>query len=146
MAAAGASYGGYMVNWMATHTRHFRAYVSHAGIFDLRSMGLETEELWFPTWEFGGLATDARENYDKWSPSMSASSLQAPMLVTHGELDYRVPVGQAMQLFTALQTRQVPSKLMLFPDEGHWILKPQNSVAWYQNVSTWLTEWTRPAQ
>jgi dipeptidyl aminopeptidase/acylaminoacyl peptidase len=142
-AAAGASYGGYMVNWLLGHTQRFKALVSHAGVYDLRSMAGETEELWFPMWEFRGMPWENPEAYARWSPSFYVNEFQTPTLVIHGELDYRVPVGQGLQLFTALQMKRVPSKLVLFPDEGHWVLKPQNSVVWHKNVLDWLTEWTR---
>jgi dipeptidyl aminopeptidase/acylaminoacyl peptidase len=146
MAAAGASYGGYMMNWMLGHTQRFKTLVSHAGVFDLRSMFGETEELWFPLWEFGGAPWDNPELYAKWSPSYYVKDFKTPTLVTHGELDFRVPYGQGLQLFTALQTQKVPSKLLIFPDEGHWILKPQNSVLWYGTVLDWLGEWlNKPA-
>jgi dipeptidyl aminopeptidase/acylaminoacyl peptidase len=141
-AAAGGSYGGYMVNWMLGHSNRFKALVSHAGVYDLPSMGGETEELWFTKWEFGGMPWENPELYDRLSPSRSAANFQTPTLVTHGELDYRVPVGQGLQLFTALQVKKVPSKLVLFPDEGHWILKPQNSMLWYNSVIEWVTEFT----
>jgi dipeptidyl aminopeptidase/acylaminoacyl peptidase len=143
MAAAGGSYGGYMVNWILGHTNRFRALVSHAGVFDLRSMAGETEELWFPLWEFGGMPWDNPEVYSKWSPSHYVKEFKTPTLVLHGELDYRVPVGQGMQLFTALQMMKVPSKMVLFPDEGHWILKPQNSLLWYKTFLEWVGEWTK---
>jgi dipeptidyl aminopeptidase/acylaminoacyl peptidase len=142
LAAAGASYGGYMVNWLLGHTDRFKAFVSHAGVFDLRSMAGETEELWFPLWEFNGMPWDNPEQYAKFSPSYFVKDFKTPTLVTHGELDYRVPVGQGMQLFTALQMQKVPSKILIFPDEGHWILKPQNSMFWYRNVLEWVGEWT----
>lgn len=141
-AAAGGSYGGYMVNWILGHSDRFRALVSHAGVFDLRSMAGETEELWFPAWEFGGMPWDNPSVYEKWSPSYYVANFKTPTLVIHGELDYRVPVGQGLQLFTALQMRKVPSKLLLYPDEGHWILKPQNSLLWYKSVIDWVTEFT----
>jgi dipeptidyl aminopeptidase/acylaminoacyl peptidase len=143
MAAAGGSYGGYMVNWLLGHTDRFKAFVSHAGVFDLRSMVGETEELWFPLWEFRGMPWDNPELYAKLSPSFYVSEFKTPTLVMHGERDYRVPVGQGLQLFTALQTRNVPSKLVLFPDEGHWILQPQNSLLWYRAFLDWIGEWTR---
>lgn len=143
MAAAGGSFGGYMVNWMLGHTDRFKAFVSHAGVYDLRSMVGETEELWFPLWEFRGMPWDDPEIYQKWSPSFHVKEFSTPMLVLHGELDYRVPVGQGMQLFTALQVRKVPSKMVLFPDEGHWILKPQNSLVWYNQFLQWVGEWTK---
>ncbi len=131
MAAAGGSYGGYMADWLLGHTTRFKAIVSHAGVYDLRSMFGETEELWFPLWEFRGMPWTNAEIYNKWSPSNYVESFKTPTLVMHGELDYRVPVGQGMQLYTALQMQKIPSKLVLFPDEGHWILKPQNSQFWY---------------
>jgi dipeptidyl aminopeptidase/acylaminoacyl peptidase len=143
MAAAGGSYGGYMVNWMLGHTDRFRAFISHAGVFDLRSMAGETEELWFPLWEFRGMPWDNPDLYAQWSPSYFVSNFKTPTLVIHGELDYRVPVGQGMQLFTALQMQKVPSKMVLFPDEGHWIMKPQNSVLWYSTFLDWISEWTK---
>ncbi|MGH9631631.1 MAG: prolyl oligopeptidase family serine peptidase, partial [Bryobacteraceae bacterium] len=147
LAAAGGSYGGYMVNWMLGHTDRFRAFVSHAGVYDLASMVGETEELWFPMWEFRSMPWDNPELYSKLSPSTYVQEFQTPTLVTHGELDYRVPLGQGLQLFTALQLMKVPSKLVVFPDEGHWILKPQNSALWYRTVLEWIGEWTtkRPA-
>ena len=143
MAAAGGSYGGYMVNWMLGHTDRFKAFVSHAGVFDLRSKSLETEELWFPLWEFKGMPWDDPEMYAKWSPSNFVKNFKTPTLVIHGEQDYRVVYGQGLQLFTALQMQKVPSKLLVYPDEGHWILKPQNSILWYNTFIDWVTEWTR---
>ncbi len=142
MAAAGGSYGGYMVDWLLGHTQRFRALVSHAGVFDLKSMAGETEELWFPIWEFKGMPWDNPDIYEKLSPSTFAKEFKTPTLVMHGELDYRVPVGQGMQLFSALQLQKVPSKMVLFPDEGHWVLKPQNSLFWYKSVLDWVGEWT----
>jgi len=141
MAAAGGSYGGYMVNWILGHTQRFKALVSHAGVYDLASKFGETEELWFPLWEFRGAPWENPEVYEKFSPSKYAKEFRTPTLVIHGELDFRVPYGQGLQLFTALQLQKVPSKLLVFPDEGHWILKPQNSVLWYKTVLDWLTEW-----
>jgi dipeptidyl aminopeptidase/acylaminoacyl peptidase len=143
MAAAGGSFGGYMVDWILGHTTRFKALVSHSGVFDLRSMAGETEELWFPRWEFGGMPWDAPDIYAQWSPSMFVKDFKTPTLVLHGELDYRVPVGQGMQLFTALQLQKVPSKIVLFPDEGHWISKPQNSVLWYGQFLEWVGEWLK---
>jgi dipeptidyl aminopeptidase/acylaminoacyl peptidase len=143
LAAAGGSYGGYMVNWILGHSNRFRALVSHAGVFDLRSMAGETEELWFPAWEFGGMPWNEPDLYAQLSPSHFVSDFKTPTLVTHGELDYRVPVGQGLQLFTALQVKNVPSKLVLFPDEGHWILKPRNSLYWYRSFLDWIGEWTQ---
>ncbi len=143
MAAAGASYGGYMIDWILGHTQRFKALVTHDGVYDLRSEFGETEELWFPLWEFGGTPWDNPDSYARWSPSMFAKEFHTPTLVVHGELDYRVPVGQGLQLFTALQIQKAPSKLLLFPDEGHFVLKPQNSRLWYQTVIDWVDTWTK---
>jgi len=143
MAAAGGSYGGYMVNWLLGHTDRFRAFVSHAGVFDLRSMAAETEELWFVQWEFKGMPWDNPEIYSKWSPSFFVKEFKTPTLVIHGEQDFRVAVSQGMQLFTALKSQKVPSKLLLFPDEGHWVLKPQNTVLWYSQFLDWIGQWTK---
>jgi dipeptidyl aminopeptidase/acylaminoacyl peptidase len=143
MAAAGGSYGGYMVNWILGRTNRFRALVSHAGVFDLRSMFGETEELWFPLWEFGGTPWENPDDYTRWSPSEFVANFRTPTLVIHGELDYRVPVGQGLQLFTALQMQKVPSKMLLFPDEGHWIAKPQNSILWYNTFVDWINRYTK---
>ena len=143
MAAAGGSYGGYMIDWMLGHTQRFKALVSHAGVYDLRSMFGATEELWFPIWEFNGTPWDHLETYEKWSPSNFVKDFHTPTLVIHGELDYRVPYTQGLQLYTALQLQKIPSKLLEYPDEGHWILKPQNSVLWYNTFLEWIGEWTK---
>jgi len=143
MAAAGGSYGGYMIDWILGHTQRFKALVSHDGVYDLRSEFGETEELWFPLWEFGGTPWDNPETYGRWSPSLFVKEFHTPTLVIHGELDYRVPVGQGLQLFTALQLQKIPSKLLLFPDEGHWVLKPQNSLLWYKTFIDWVDTWTK---
>ena len=142
-AAAGGSYGGYMVNWMLGKTDRFKALISHAGVYDLKSMGAETEELWFTKWEFGGMPWENPDSYQRWSPSNHVQNFKTPTLVIHGEQDFRVPYGQGLQLFTGLQQMKVPSKLLLFPDEGHWIMKPQNAQLWYQQFTDWITEWTR---
>lgn len=142
VAALGASYGGYMVDWILGHNDHpavkFKTLVAHAGVFNLSSMYGATEELWFPEWEFGGTPWDKPELYEKWSPHRFAKNFKTPTLVTHGELDFRVPVDQGLQLFTYLQRQGVESKLVVFPDEGHWILKPANSQFWYTTVLDWL--------
>ncbi len=143
LTAAGASYGGYMADWLQGHTQRFKAIISHAGVYDLPSEFGATEELWFPLWEFGGTPWDKPEEYAKWSPSSYVKDFHTPMLVTCGELDFRVPYTQSLQLFTALQLQKVPSKLMVFPDEGHWILKPQNSVLWYKTFIEWLDSWVK---
>jgi dipeptidyl aminopeptidase/acylaminoacyl peptidase len=143
LAAAGGSYGGYMVDWILGHSTRFKALVSHAGVYDLRSMAGETEELWFPKWEFSGMPWETPEVYNKWSPSLFANEFKTPTLVMHGELDFRVPFGQGLQLFTALQLQKVPSQLLIFPDEGHWVLKPQNSLLWYKTFIDWIDTWTK---
>ena len=143
MGAAGASYGGYMVNWILGHTDRFKALVSHAGVYNLESMYGVTEELWFPEWEFGGPPWENEEIYERLSPHKYAKNFNTPTLVTHGELDFRVPIGEGFQLFTALQRRGIPSRLLYFPDEGHWVLKPQNSKLWHQTVLEWLDRWLK---
>jgi dipeptidyl aminopeptidase/acylaminoacyl peptidase len=140
--AAGASYGGYMINWIAGHTDRFKALVSHDGLFDLRSAYGATEELWFPEWEFKGTPWDNPEMYERWSPANHVKDFKTPTLVVHGELDYRVPIEQGLAMFTALQRRGVPSRLLVFPDENHWVLKPQNSLRWYDEVLAWLRKWS----
>ncbi|HET7746943.1 MAG TPA: S9 family peptidase [Vicinamibacteria bacterium] len=144
LGAAGASYGGYMVNWIAGHTDRFDALVSHDGLFDLPSMAVTTEELWFTDWEFGGPPWGpSREMYEKWNPARFVESFKTPTLVIHGEKDYRVPIDQGIAMFTALQRRGVPSRLVVFPDENHWVLKPVNNVRWYQEVLGWLDRWVK---
>ncbi|HEY0426621.1 MAG TPA: S9 family peptidase [Pyrinomonadaceae bacterium] len=146
--AAGASYGGYMVDWILGHNNDprfkFRALVSHAGVYNLESMAGATEELWFVNWEFKGMPWQNKVNYEKWSPNKFVANFKTPTLVTAGELDYRVPVDQDYQLFTALQLNDVDSKLIVFPDEGHWILKPQNSEFWYAQVLDWFGKYLNP--
>jgi dipeptidyl aminopeptidase/acylaminoacyl peptidase len=142
--AAGASFGGYMIDWIAGHTNRFKALVSHDGVFDNRSMYGETEELWFPEFELKGMPWQPSSLYEKWSPSNFVQNIQTPMLVVEGGRDYRVPEGQAFQLFTSLQRRGVASRLLYFPDEGHWVLKPQNSRLWYQTVLDWLDHYLQP--
>ncbi|RPI01832.1 MAG: S9 family peptidase [Calditrichaeota bacterium] len=146
VAAAGASFGGYMINWIATQTDRFKALVSHAGAFDLRSKYGSTEELWFPEWEFGGTPYEQPELYEKWSPSVYVENwrkFSTPTLVTHGERDYRVPVNQALQMFTALQRMGVPSRLIVFPDEDHFVSKPQNARLWWNEVFDWIERWIK---
>ncbi|HZP02581.1 MAG TPA: S9 family peptidase [Terriglobia bacterium] len=144
--AAGASFGGYMINWIAGHTDRFKALVSHDGVYDNRSMYGETEELWFDEWEFKGLPweKEGAALREKWSPSNFVQNIKTPMLVVEGAKDFRVPEGQAFQLFTALQRRGVPSRLLYFPDEGHWVLKPLNSQLWYKTVLGWLDQYLKP--
>jgi dipeptidyl aminopeptidase/acylaminoacyl peptidase len=132
-----------MVNWMLGRTQRFRAAVSHAGVFDLPSFFGATEEMWFPLWEFLGPPWEQADLYRNLSPSQAADKFKTPTLVVHGQLDYRVPVEQGMQLFTALQMREVPSQFLYFPDEGHWVTKPRNSLEWYRAVLGWLARWDR---
>jgi dipeptidyl aminopeptidase/acylaminoacyl peptidase len=142
VAAAGASYGGYMIDWLASQSKgRFRAFVSHAGVYNLASMYGSTEELWFPEHDFGGTPWTNPKAYQQMSPSSYAADFgkyKTPTLVICGEQDYRVPYTQSLEFYTALQRQDVPSKLIVFPDEGHWILKPQNSVLWYKEVLGWL--------
>lgn len=144
VAAAGASYGGFMINWLAGHTDRYRALVTHSGVFDLVSMYFSTEELWFPEWEFGGPYWGQPESYARHNPRDHVKNFKTPTLVVHGERDYRVPLEQGLSMFTALKRQGVPARLVTFPDEGHWILKPQNSVRWYTEVVGWLDRWTKP--
>ena len=139
--ALGASYGGYMINWILGHTTRFKCLVSHDGMFNTESAYGTTEELWFPEWEFKGTPWTNRELYRKWSPHLFAEKFKTPTLVVHGQLDYRLDVSEGFQLFTTLQRLEVPSKMLYFPDEGHWVLKPQNSDLWYQTVNGWVNEW-----
>ena len=145
MAAAGGSYGGYMANWIATHTDRFNAIVSHAGIWDKNSM-YATEELWFEEHDMQGTPWSAPENYKKWAPMTYAAALgkfKTPTLVVGGERDYRVPYTQSAEFFSALQRQGVPSKLVIFPDEGHWVLKPVNSQFWYKTFLDWVDKYTK---
>jgi len=141
--AAGASYGGYMVNWIAGHTDRFAALVSMAGSFNLVSKYGVTEELWFPEWDLGGTPWDNPEDYERWSPHNYAAAFSTPTLVVHGEHDFRVPVGEGLQMFTALQRQGVPSKLVYFPDEGHWILKPKNNIFYYGQFIGWMDRYLK---
>ncbi len=141
--ALGASFGGYMVNWILGHSTRFKCLVSHDGMFNTESAYGSTEELWFPEWEFKGTPWTNRAMYRKWSPHLSAAAFKTPTLVVHGQLDYRLDVSEGYQLFTTLQRLKVPSKMLYFPDEGHWVLKPQNSRLWYRTVNDWVDAWTR---
>lgn len=136
--AAGASYGGYMINWIAGHTDRFNALVSHAGVFNLESMYGSTEELWFPEWEYGGTPWEKRAVYEKWSPHRYIHNCKTPVLVVHGAKDFRVPEEQAFQLFTSLQRLGVESKFLYFPDETHFVAKPLNSKLWWNSVYDWF--------
>ncbi|MGA9355602.1 MAG: S9 family peptidase [Terriglobales bacterium] len=141
--ALGASYGGYMANWVLGHTDRFKCIVSHDGMFNTVSAWGTTEELWFNNWEFKGTPYTNPEMYEKWSPRNAAKNFKTPTLVVHGQLDYRLDVSEGLQLFTTLQTMGVPSKMLYFPDEGHWVLKPQNSQLWWKTVNDWVDQWTK---
>ena len=142
---AGASYGGYAVDWLITHTDRFKAAVSHDGVFNLESMTFATEELWFTQFEFGGLpwSGTAKEQFQKFSPHRYAANLKTPTLVITNQLDYRVPVDQGLQLFTALRLRGVPSEALVFEDEGHWVLKALNSKLWHEKVFGWMNQYLK---
>jgi dipeptidyl aminopeptidase/acylaminoacyl peptidase len=144
--ALGASYGGYMANWVLGHTERFKCIVSHDGMFNTVSAWGTTEELWFNNWEFKGSPYSNPEMYERWSPRNSAEKFKTPTLVIHGQLDYRLDVSEGLQLFDTLQVMGVPSKMLYFPDEGHWVLKPQNSELWYKTVNDWVDRWTGTKQ
>jgi dipeptidyl aminopeptidase/acylaminoacyl peptidase len=145
--ALGASYGGYMANWILGHTDRFRCIVSHDGMFDTEGAYGATEELWFPEWEFRGVpwgrSGKSRDLYRRWSPALFAANFKTPTLVIHSQLDYRLDLSQGLELFTTLQRRNIPSKMLYFPDEGHWVLKPQNSRLWNKTVSDWCDLYTK---
>ena len=141
--ALGASFGGYMANWILGHSNRFKCIVSHDGTFNNESDWGTTEELWFEEWELKGPLYNNRELYRKWSPHLSALNFKTPTLVIHGQLDYRLDVSEGLQLFTTLQRLKVPSEMLYFPDEGHWVLKPQNSQLWYKTVNAWVDRWTK---
>jgi dipeptidyl aminopeptidase/acylaminoacyl peptidase len=146
MGAAGASYGGYMIYWMAGHTNRFRALVAHDGIFNPLSMAGTTEEQWFPLWEFGGspLVPTARAVMEKWSPANFVANWTTPMLVVHSQNDFRVDLSEGLQAFTALRLKKVPAKFLYFPDEDHFITKPRNRRLWWSTVLDWLDHYLKP--
>ncbi|HEU4487221.1 MAG TPA: S9 family peptidase [Povalibacter sp.] len=142
--ALGASYGGFMINWIAGNwSEPFKCLVNHDGIFDSRGMAYSTEELWFDEWEHGGPYYEVPENYEKFNPANFVAQWRVPMLVIHGGHDYRVPDTQGISTFTALQRRGIPSRLLFYPNENHWVLKPANSIQWHNEVLKWLAEWTQ---
>jgi dipeptidyl aminopeptidase/acylaminoacyl peptidase len=147
MGIAGASYGGYAVDWLVGHTTRFKAAVTHDGVYNLESMMGATEEMWFSEWEMGGepWSAAARENIAKWSPHRFAPQIKTPTLIITNELDYRVPVDQGLQMFTALRRQGVPSEMLVFPDEGHWVLKALNSKYWHEQVFAWMKRWLEGA-
>jgi len=137
--ALGASYGGFMMNWIEGNwPDRFRCIVNHDGVFDQRMMYYATEELWFPEWELGGPQYENPQGYEALNPVDLVSQWKTPMLVIHGEQDFRIPYPQGLAAFTALQRRGIESKLLIFPDENHWVLKPANSTLWYHTVLGWL--------
>ena len=144
--ALGASYGGYMVNWIAGNwfdrrgNAPFKCLVNHNGVFDTRSMGLVTEELWFTEWEFGGTVAENPRAYERFNPARHIEKWVTPTLVVAGQNDFRVPIDQSLSSFTALQRKGVESKLLYFPDENHWVLKPANSILWHDTVNAWLEQ------
>jgi dipeptidyl aminopeptidase/acylaminoacyl peptidase len=142
-AALGASYGGFMINWINGHTDRFKALVCHDGNLDERLAYYDTEELWFPEWDHGGTAWEKPDGYLKHNPIDHVKNWKTPTLVIHGALDYRVVDTQGMSTFTALQRKGVPSKFIHFPDENHWVLKPQNSKLWHDEVLAWLDKYTK---
>ncbi len=146
LAAIGASYGGYLVNWILGHSDRFRCLVSHAGVSELWSKYGSTDELWFPEWEFGGTPWGNPEAYDRWSPLRYAASFRTPTLVSHGEGDFRVLYTQGTAIFAALQRQGVPSRLLLFPDEDHFVRKPKNALLFWRTLFDWLATYLEPAR
>jgi dipeptidyl aminopeptidase/acylaminoacyl peptidase len=137
--ALGASYGGFMMNWIEGNwPDRFRCIVSHDGSFDNRMMYYGTEELWFEEWEMGGTYYEAPELYEKFNPANFVTKWHTPMLVIHGEQDFRIPYTQGLAVFTALQRRGIESRLLVFPNENHWVLKPADSLQWHHAVFEWL--------
>jgi dipeptidyl aminopeptidase/acylaminoacyl peptidase len=136
IAAAGASYGGYMMNWFQGHTDKFRCIVNHDGVFNFWSMYGTTEEVWFDEWEHG--IPWSTPDFEKFSPHRFAANWKTPMLIIHNDLDFRVPISEGMAAFTVLQRKGIASKLLMFPDEGHWVLKPQNSELWHKTIFEWI--------
>jgi dipeptidyl aminopeptidase/acylaminoacyl peptidase len=141
--AAGASYGGYLINWTATQTDRFRCLISHDGVFNLESKASSTEELWFPEWEFKGMPWQNRALYERFSPHRYAEKIKTPMLVIHGEQDMRIAVEEALQLFNTLRRRNVPARLLVFPDEGHFVQKAQNAELWWKTMHEWLAKYLK---
>jgi dipeptidyl aminopeptidase/acylaminoacyl peptidase len=146
--SAGASFGGYMMNWFAVNTGRFRCLITHCSVWNFESMYATTDELWFDEWEHGGPPWGPnRKSYEKHSPHRYAANLakfRTPMLIVHNDKDFRCPIGQGHELFTTLQRQRVPSRLINFPDEGHWVLKPKNSAFWHKEVFGWLEKYVKP--
>jgi len=144
LAALGASYGGYMINWINGHTNIFKCLVNHDGLFDMQSFYYTTEELWFPEWEMVGTPWENPEAYQKWSPSKYVHKWKTPCLVIHGGTDFRVPLSEGIATFTALQRQGIPSEFLYFPTENHWVLSAANSILWHDSVLEWLNRWIGP--
>jgi dipeptidyl aminopeptidase/acylaminoacyl peptidase len=145
MGAAGASFGGYMMDWFQGNTTRFKTLITHCGVFNFDSMYALTDELWFDEWEHAGPPWGPnRKSYEKHSPHRYAKNFKTPMLIIHNDLDFRVPVSQGHELFTTLQRLRIPSKFINFPDEGHWVLKPKNSEYWHKEVFAWLKKYVPP--
>ncbi|KAF9431426.1 hypothetical protein BGZ76_000323 [Entomortierella beljakovae] len=144
IAALGASYGGYMMNWINGHTDRFNCLVNHDGIFDTKNGYYATEELYFPEHEYGGVPWDpkAKENYERWNPSNFVQNWKTPTLVIHSDKDYRLPVTEGLATFTVLQRKGIPSRFVYFPDENHWVLQAANSLRWHSEVIGWIQKWT----
>jgi len=139
--ASGASYGGYMVCWIAGHAgERFRCLMNHDGVYNLTSMYGATEELWFPEWEMEGTPWTNPELYRQWSPHTYAANFETPMLIVHGERDYRVPVEQALECFTAHRRQGIRARLLYYPDEDHFVRKPQNAERWWGTMHEWFAE------
>jgi dipeptidyl aminopeptidase/acylaminoacyl peptidase len=144
MAAAGASFGGYMMNWLQGHTTKFKTLITHCGVYNFDSMYATTDEIWFDEWEHGGPPWEKRDAYEKHSPHRFAHNFKTPMLIIHNDRDFRVPVSEGFQLFSTLQRQGIPSKMINFPDESHWVLKPANSAFWHKEVFAWLSKYVPP--
>jgi dipeptidyl aminopeptidase/acylaminoacyl peptidase len=148
MAAVGASFGGYSVYWlMGHHQDRFRCMIAHAGVFNLESMYGSTEEIWFSNWDLGGpywQSPEVQQAYDRFSPHRFVKNWRTPLLVVHGEQDFRIPVTQGMEAFTAAQLNGVPSRFLYFPAEGHWVMNPQNGILWHRVFFEWLDRYCKP--
>ncbi len=151
LGCTGASYGGFSVYWLAgNHDKRFKAFLSHAGIFNLEAQYLETEEMWFANWDMGGPFWDklnvvAQKTYAT-SPHRFVDKWDTPIMITHGELDYRILASQGMMAFNAAQLRDIPSRMLVFPDENHWISKPQNGILFQREFFRWFDQWLKPGQ
>jgi len=145
VSACGGSFGGYMINWILGNTDRFTALVDHDGIFDTKAAYYSTEEIWFPEWEFAGKPWNS-PLYDKWNPSKLVNKWKTPTLIIHGGRDYRIDISQGLGTFTALQRRNITSKLLVFPQENHWVLNSRNGIKWYHAVLGWLNTFNNITQ